>query len=148
MEEVSPILDAIAQLRREIEKAFENLLVNFPATSQIFKTFEPPYDLEDRGDVYVVRIDLPGFKKDEIKVKVAEDRIEVIAEKSEEKKAEDKSRNYIVRQRVYERMYRVIRLPEKIIPTPERIKARLEDGVLELELPKAGVTREVEIKLE
>jgi HSP20 family protein len=93
-----------------------------------------------------VYVDLPGFKKSEIKIRVTEDSLEVFAEKNEERVKEEDSRKYIQRQRLYKNVYKKITLPTKI--RPEQARARIEDGVLIVSIPKSGAEKEVEVKVE
>ncbi|RLE82457.1 MAG: hypothetical protein DRJ51_01335 [Thermoprotei archaeon] len=141
-------LQAIVELKKQIDEMFNNILASFPRTFEVAGFYEPPYDLEEAENEFIIRVDLPGFSRDEIKVKVSEDSVEIKAEKSEEWKSEERNRKYVVKQRIYESYHRVIKLPEKIDTDPSKIKAILDNGVLELRLPKAGYRREVELTIE
>lgn len=145
-EAVGEILSNVAKFQREIESMFREFWSKFFKYQLPLRVGEPPADIEDRGGELVVYIDLPGFSKDEVKIKVTEDMLEVRAEKSEERKASERSRSYVVRERIYESFYKRISLPAKV--RPEQAKARLENGVLEIRLPKSGAAREVEVSLE
>jgi len=140
--EKSP-LRVILELHREIEKAFRDLWSSLPSIELKDLSYDPPADVEDLGDKYTVKIDLPGFQKQEIKIKVGEDYIQVKAEKSEE--IEEVGKKYIMKQRVYKKAIKEIKLPEKIKPNPREIQVKYENGVLEITVPKAGFAKEVEI---
>ena len=94
-------LKMILELHKEIEKAFRDLWSSLPTMELKDLSYDPPADVEDLGDKYVVKIDLPGFKKQEIKIKVGEDYIQIRAEKGEE--LEEVGKKYIIRQRVYKK---------------------------------------------
>lgn len=136
-------LKTIADIKKEIDKLFREAWSHFPRVYEYFGFYEPPFDLEDTGNEYIIYMDIPGFSKDEIKIKVSEDLVEVKAEKGEEF---TETRNFIVKQRVYRGFHKVIKLPTKV--RPDEAKAVLENGVLQITLPKAGISREVEIKVE
>ena len=138
------LLATAASIQREVDRLFRELWSKVPGEYSLGVN-EPPADVEDRGDEYVVYVDVPGFSKDEIKIRVTEDMVEVRAEKSVEKKAEIRSRNYVLRERLYEGFAKKITLPTKI--KPDQAKAVLNNGVLEIHLPKSGATREIEISV-
>ncbi|RLE94237.1 MAG: hypothetical protein DRN04_04220 [Thermoprotei archaeon] len=136
-------LKMILELHKEIEKAFRDLWSSLPTMELKDLSYDPPADVEDLGEKYVVKIDLPGFKKQEIKIKVGEDYIQIRAEKGEE--LEEVGKKYIIRQRVYKKAVKELKLPEKIKPNPREIQVKYENGVLEIIVPKAGFAKEVEI---
>ena len=138
------ILDSLTEMRKQIDRMFRELWREAPKEVSL-GFYEPPVDIEDRGDEYVVYMDIPGFSKEELKIKATEDFLEVSAERSEERKRELASRNYVVRERVYEGFRRRIMLPSKV--RPEMARAVLRNGVLEVHLPKSGAAREVEVSI-
>lgn len=143
---INEILSNVAKVQRELEGMFRDFWSRFFKYKPLLGYGEPPADVEDRENELVIYIDLPGFSKEEIKIKVTEDMLEVRAEKSEGRKLTEKSRNYVVRERIYESFYKRINLPIKV--RPEQAKAKLDNGVLEVHLPKSEAAREIEVKLE
>ena len=145
---IKEVYRQMAQLQREMEQRFRDIWSHLSKLSLpiTFGFFEPAFDIVDEDDELVLYIDVPGFSRDEIKIRVTEDAIEIRAEKSEERKAEEKERRYIVRQRVYEGLYKRIHLPCKV--RPEAARAKLVNGVLEIRIPKSEAKREVEITVE
>jgi len=141
---VKKIFDSLTEMQRQIEKMFREFWKTAPKELR-FGFYEPLVDIEDKGDEYVVYINVPGFSKDEVKVRVTEDFVEVFAEHSEERKKEIASKNYVMRERVYEGFKRRIELPAKV--RPESASAYLKDGVLEIHLPKSEAAREIEISI-
>jgi len=141
---VKKIFDSLTEMQRQIEKMFREFWKAAPKELR-FGFYEPLVDIEDKGDEYVVYINVPGFSKDEVKVRVTEDFVEVFAEHSEERKKEIASKNYVMRERVYEGFKRRIELPAKV--RPESASAYLKDGVLEIHLPKSEAAREIEISI-
>ena len=88
-------------------------------------------DIYEKDDKYVIEMDVPGFKKDEVCVDYEDGYVTVTAKKSEEDKKEDK--NYIRRERVYgeyTRSFYVGNIKE------EDIKAKFDDGMLKIKFPK------------
>ncbi|MCC6003235.1 MAG: Hsp20/alpha crystallin family protein [Thermofilum sp.] len=143
----SELAEAIARIQKELNDTLREIWArHFSLYPEKLRLLDPPYDVEDRGDSLVVYVDLPGFKKSEIKIRVTEDSLEVFAEKNEERVKEEDSRKYIQRQRLYKNVYKKIALPTKI--RPEQARARIEDGVLIVSIPKSGAEKEVEVKVE
>ena len=89
-------------------------------------------DVEDRGKDFRVAVDVPGFSKEDVEIEVGEDSVLVHAKKT--KIEEEKEKNYVRRERMAQKFYRRIDLPEKI--KTDEAKASLNDGVLEIVLPK------------
>lgn len=137
------IATMIAQAQREIEKMFRDLWARLALEGLRPSVWEPPVDVVERDDEIVVFVDVPGFSKDDVKIKVAENGIEVFAQRSTPIQIEGK---YILRQRLRESLHRRVDLPVKV--RPEQAKARLENGVLEVRLPKSEVAREIQIIVE
>lgn len=91
-------------------------------------------DVKEHEKHYEVEIDLPGFKKDEISIKLEEGTLTVTAAKGLDKD-EKNSEGKIIRQERYAGVLsRSFYVGETI--TPESIKAKFEDGVLKIEVPK------------
>jgi HSP20 family protein len=93
----------------------------------------PDVDIIEKDNFLIVKIDLPGVRKEDIKLNVMTDAIEVKSEKTEEKEEEDG--DYYLSERYYRGYYRKISLP-KMIDT-ETAKARFRNGVLEINALKS-----------
>lgn len=125
---------------------FTNMLDDFfsdnwmPARSLMRDTFK--LDVEEAEDHYKIDADLPGVKKEEISLDMNEGRL-TIGIKREEKTEEEK-KNYVHKERRYCSMQRTVYLGDASM---EDIKAKLEDGVLNIIVPKIKKT-EVSKKIE
>lgn len=91
-------------------------------------------DVREHEDKYEVVMDLPGFKKEEIKVELKEGYLTVSAGKSLEEGDKDKEGKYIRRERYVGNMSRSFFVGKDV--TKEDIHAKFEDGVLTLDFPK------------
>ena len=89
-------------------------------------------DLEDRGKDFLLKAEMPGFKKENIEIEVQDDSVEIRGETGW--KQEDEKKNYVVKETGSESFYRIIRLPEEV--KADSVDANLKDGVLEIVLPK------------
>lgn len=88
-------------------------------------------DVLDKEKEYIVEAELPGVHRDEINLSFDEGRLSISITKEEDNQEE--SKNYIHRERRYSSMSRKIFLADA---DSEGIKAKLEDGVLTLTIPK------------
>ncbi|MEZ0345103.1 MAG: Hsp20/alpha crystallin family protein [Infirmifilum sp.] len=141
------LAEAMAKIQKELNETLRNIWAKYSALyPDKLRVYDPLFDIEDRGDSIVVYVDVPGFKRNEIRIRVTEDSLEIIAEKSEEKIREESDRKYLQRQRLYRQIYKKIELPVKV--RPEQARARLEEGVLMVMLPKSGAEREVQLNVE
>ena len=91
-------------------------------------------DVKDTENGYEVDIDLPGFKKDEITMKLENGTLTVSAAKGLDKDEENKEKKYVRRERYAGGMSRSFYVGEDV--TQEDIKAKFEDGILKLSIPK------------
>lgn len=107
----------------------------FNLFSEFFGTNNAPMelrtDITDKGDSFVLEADLPGFKKDDIRIDLENDRLTIRAERRSEH--EDNKNGCIRRERrfgSFERSFDVSGIDTS------GIKANYTDGVLTLTLPK------------
>ena len=91
-------------------------------------------DVKDTENGYEVDIDLPGFKKDEIGIELENGYLTVSAAKGLDKDEEDKKGKYIRKERYAGAMQRSFYVGENL--TQEDIKAKYENGILKLSVPK------------
>ena len=95
-------------------------------------------DVRDHDDHYEVDIELPGFHKDEVQLSLENGYLTISAAKGLDKDQEDKKTGRVIRQERYAgALSRCFYVGEDI--TEEDIKARLEHGVLSLQIPKKEV---------
>ena len=91
-------------------------------------------DVKETDTGYEVDIDLPGFKKDEINAKLDNGYLTISAAKGLDKDEQDKNGKYIRRERYAGSMSRSFYVGEGV--TEDDIKAKYEDGILRLVVPK------------
>jgi HSP20 family protein len=93
-------------------------------------------DVSDTGNAYKLTVEIPGIPKDKLDIRVRGTQVEIRGETTEQK--EEKNASYVHRERVYSGFYRSLELPEPVVAT--EAKAKVENGLLELELPKQHPT--------
>ncbi len=91
----------------------------------------PQIDVLEREGQLVVRADLPGLSKDDLRIEVRDDALVIEGERRREQKEEGEG--FYRSERSYGSFRRAIPLPEGV--DPEKAEARFENGVLEVSLP-------------
>ena len=91
-------------------------------------------DIKEQDNGYELVIDLPGFKKDEINAQLDNGYLTISAAKGLDKDEKDKKGKYIRKERYAGAMSRSFYVGEGV--TQEDIKAKYEDGILRLSVPK------------
>ena len=102
-------------------------------------------DVREHEDHYEVDVDLPGFKKDEIRLELENGTLTVHAAKDLEKEKTDKAGKIIRQERFSGAMQRSFYVGEAL--TEEDIGAKFENGVLSLNIPKKDVKKLPEKKV-
>lgn len=90
-------------------------------------------DVRETEDTYELDIDLPGFKKDELNLDLKNGYLTIQATKGLDKDQQDQNGRYIRQERYVGSMSRSFYVGE--VPM-EAVKARYEDGILRISLPK------------
>ena len=91
-------------------------------------------DIRETESSYELDVDLPGFKKDEIKASLENGYLTISAAKGLDKDEKDKDGKYIRQERYAGAMSRSFYVGDEV--TQEDIKAKYEDGILKLSIPK------------
>jgi HSP20 family protein len=108
-------------------------------------TWSPAIDLKETKGKLVITAELPGLKKEEVKINVTDENLTLEGERKEEK--EEKREGYYHSERNYGQFYRSIPLPEGA--NIDQTVAQFKDGVLEITVPipeKKVTSREVPVK--
>lgn len=89
-------------------------------------------DISETDQAYLVKAEMPGIKKEDIKVAIQGDEVNISAESGEEQ--ERKEGNIVCRERYHGKVYRSFTLPQSV--DEDSATASVHDGILELTLPK------------
>ena len=127
------------------ENLFDDDWMNFPFNDEFWGKKNPLYgkhaqnmmktDIRETDGSYELDIDLPGFKKDEIKVQLKDGYLTLSAAKGLDKDEKDKKTgNYIRRERYAGSMSRSFYVGDDV--AQEDIHAKFENGILKLDVPK------------
>jgi HSP20 family protein len=106
----------------------------------------PRVEAFQKGDVFIVRADLPGLRKEDLEVDLTDDAVTIRGERRDEH--QEQREGYWRSEREYGQFHRTIPLPEGVIA--ESAKATFRDGVLEISMqaapPEANRGRRLEVK--
>jgi HSP20 family molecular chaperone IbpA len=104
-------------------------------------------DVADTGSSYRIVAEIPGIPKEKLDIRIRGTTVEIRGEQAEEK--ETKGASFVHRERAYQGYYRTLELPEPVVAA--EAKAKVDHGLLELELPKQHPSpgpSEVRVKVE
>lgn len=91
-------------------------------------------DIYEKDGDYHIEMDVPGFNKEDINIDIKDGYLNISAERKNETKEEDK--NYIRKERVYGAFKRSFYIGDIEV---NDIKAKFENGMLKIEIPKQEV---------
>ena len=91
----------------------------------------PKVDVFEKDNRLVTKVDLPGLKKEDVHVEIADGYLAISGERKNE--TEEKKEQVYRCERTYGSFYRAVPLPERV--NLEDVKATFADGVLEVSIP-------------
>jgi HSP20 family protein len=95
------------------------------------RAWSPTIEVFEKDNRLVTKVDLPGLKKEDVKVEVTDGHLSISGERKRE--VEEKKKNVYRSEREYGSFYRAVPLPEGV--KLEDVKATFADGVLEVSVP-------------
>jgi len=101
-------------------------------------------DVAEKNGAYVVKGELPGVKKEDIRVTVDGAQVTLEAEVKQEKSTDDE--RVLHTERTYGKLSRAFTLPQEV--DEAHVQARFQDGVLELTLPKKQAAARKQITIQ
>lgn len=126
-------LNAMRQLREEMNRAFGDTLPASGASARNARAWSPAVDIRENDDGFVISADLPGVEPGDIEVTMEGGLLTVKGERKSETR-DEREDGYRRVERRPGRFLRRFTLPE--VADAEKISARGKDGVLEVTIPK------------
>jgi len=139
--------EEILRLQRELERLARSAVVPIQEVEREVEErlkFVMPIEVYETPNEFVVKVELPGVKKEDVEIAVRDNYLVIKAEKKEE--VEEEKQHVHVKERVYGKFERVIPLPPDL--DTDNAKASFKDGVLEIRFPKKSATKEKKINIE
>jgi HSP20 family protein len=127
-----PAYGRLTDLRDEIDRLFELPLTEMSRTSRLFSGWTPALDLFEEKDNLVVKVELPGMKREDIDVSLHDGSLSISGERKGEEKYQDA--DVYRTERFVGRFQRTVALPTPV--ASDKVKAQYKDGILTITLPK------------
>lgn len=127
-----PSFGRLTDLRNEIDRLFESPLAEIGRSARLFSGWTPSLDLYEDKDNLVVKVEVPGMKREDIDVSLHEGCLSVSGERKSEEKHQD-AEMYRT-ERFFGRFQRTVALPTPV--AADKVKAQYQDGILTITLPK------------
>ncbi len=108
------------------------------------REFAPLTDVAETDEAYTVSIDLPGLKKEDIKIEVTDNVLNVSGERKNESQFSDGQIHRL--ERSYGSFKRSFALPKAV--SADDIEAHYENGVLNVKLPKSKIAQSRKIEIQ
>jgi HSP20 family protein len=140
-----PALSERLSMSPDFGELFTNALRSFPKLSAdpMAAAWVPAIDIRDDDKHVTLTAEIPGVKREDIKIDVNGNQLTLRGEKKYEKT--EKKVNYWHREASYGSFMRQITLPVEV--DAEHTEAKVHDGVLEVRLPKVTTTKTKSIKV-
>jgi HSP20 family protein len=127
--------DLVRHFDRLFDESFDRFFVGVPSGAANKRS--PALDVAESEQAYTVTLDLPGVAKDDVKVSIEGRKVSIEAKSAKVNERKDGDR-VLVRERAASSFARSFVLPVEL--EQERSNAKLENGVLTLELAKRSNT--------
>ncbi len=132
------------------ESLFDDFFEDFTRPARSAVRYHTPVTSVMRTDVkesdtgYELDIDLPGYSKEDVQAELKDGYLTIQAEQKKENDTKDDNGTYIRRERYYGSCSRSFYVGENV--TQDEIKAKFENGILKVTVPKKEATPAVEEK--
>ena len=122
----------LMSLQQEVNRLFEGMGMPSGARTGLLGTdFMPPVDLARDKDRVLVRVDLPGMKREDLDITIQKNHLFIRGTKKHE--LDDSDKHFHRRERFFGSFERVIELPNPV--DADKVTASFTDGVLEVTCP-------------
>jgi HSP20 family protein len=124
---------------RDLDPSFESRVWPFAGLRKALADFPwmPELEMKERDHHLMIKLDLPGLKKEDVAVSVTDKGLVIEGARTHE--TEDKKNDWFTTERSYGRFYRLVPLPEGV--AREAVKASFKEGVLEVSIPLPALAK-------
>jgi HSP20 family protein len=133
----------VTQFRSEFDRLFDDWLTPSMHGLRTESHFVPACEVEEQDDHYLIAIEMPGVKKDDIKMEAVERQLVISGERRDENRRKEEGLTYSERR--YGKFQRTFSLPTGV--DVSRIEANYQDGILHVAVPKAETSKPRQIKI-
>lgn len=136
--------DGLNRMQSRMNELFDEVFGRSPMVSATAgNLWHPAVDILESHDAYLVRAELPGMKKDDVRLEVREGTLTLSGERKFDEPA--KGVEYRRSERTSGKFSRSFYLPQKI--KQDDIKASFRDGILEIHIPKVEEAKAKQIPI-
>lgn len=130
-------------LTDEVERVFRHVLGG-QDTPVAAGAWSPALDVEENEDAFVLHVELPGMKADDVDISLEENVLTISGERTF---YADRERDGFKRvERRFGRFHRAVRLPDRV--EPDGVTAAYRDGIVSVTVPKAPEAKPRRIQIE
>ena len=124
---------------------FNNDLFNWESNFANTGNSMPAVNIKETGDSFLVEMAAPGMEKKDFKIELDGNALTISSEKQNESE-EKEGENYSRKEFNYQSFYRTFHLPKEVVNS-DKIKAKYENGLLRLEIPKREEAKQKPVRL-
>ena len=142
----SEMVPRISDLNREMNRLFDTFIRgDLVDEGTLGSAWSPAVDILEQDDSFVLEAELPGLKKDDVKISVQDNILTLRGEKKDEQK--ESKKGYLRIETNYGSFTRSFTLPTTI--NSSKIEAEFKDGILKIQIPKAeeAKSKMIEVKV-
>lgn len=136
---MKPLIDLQSEINR-----WMNDRLSLPSAEWSEWDFAPACDLSERESEFLIKADLPGVRKEDVKIQVEGNTITISGERLEESEEGDSKKHRS--EAFYGSFLRSFSLPQKI--DEEKVSAQFKEGVLRVTIPKSKEEQSRTIKIQ
>lgn len=151
----NPLASLPGKFRRRVPTAMKALLEMENEMDRVFQTssfwpeevgafdFSPACDFKDTGKEYVINFDIPGIKREDVKIEMENNRLTVSGQRNVWR--DEKDARYLLSESCSGCFIRSFSLPNLV--DESRVDAHYADGVLTITVPKIEASKAKQIKI-
>ena len=124
--------DEMMNMHGRINRLFQDEMLQERERDMTMRTWTPATDIYETKEEYVFRLELPGIRKDEVKVEFDGETLNISGERKEETEVRKESYHRV--ERCCGSFKRSFSIPKNV--DGSKITAQMKDGILELKVPK------------
>lgn len=133
----------VSSVQREMNRLFDSFLQGREDNEEYRGAWKPDVDIRETPEAVVIMAELPGMQKQDIKVSIRDNILQLSGEKKQVSEQKDESYHRV--ERSFGAFCRTFSLPSLV--EADKITATFKDGVLHVRLPKAEQAKPKEISI-
>lgn len=133
----------VGALQREVNRLFDNFMAPLTRQEQGW-AFIPSVEIDDMPESVILRLEIPGMKKDDLNIEVSADSVSISGER--QSRSETKDDGTVRSEFRYGKFHRTIPLSTHV--NPKDCRAEYREGILRISLPKVEEEKKKTVKVE